>query len=269
MGDSFQRDHFQRDGGIPLHHQLSAILRSNITSGHYAFGALLPGETTLMTLYGVSRATVRRALLSIEAEGLVRRQQGKGTIVCWQPLPLASAEARARVQNIAKTYAGTRVEVLDQGEVLPPDEVAQSLGLEAGQRVHRVERLRWAGDLPLWHHTNYLPLPLAEALGHKALAADPLIVAMGRAGQVVARAEDRIGALLADSHMSGHLLVPLGAALTEVSRTLMSDSHERLAFQKILIVPERHKLQLVVDTSRQSPARAVDEAGAFAEFLNQ
>ena len=267
MGDSFQRDHFQRDGGIPLHHQLSAILRSNITSGQYGFGALLPGETTLMTLYGVSRATVRRALLSIEAEGLVRRQQGKGTVVCWQPLPLASAEARAR--NVARTYAGTRVEVLDKGEVLAPAVVARALGLEPGQRVYRVDRLRWAGDLPLWHLTNYLSLALAEALGEKALEADPLIVALGRRGHTVRRAEDRIGALLADSHMSGHLRVPLGAALTEVSRTLMSDSHERLAFQKILIVPERHKLQLVVDTSKQSPARAVDEAGAFAEFLNQ
>lgn len=262
-------DGFQRDQGIPLHHQLSGILRSNITSGRYAFGVLLPGETTLMTHYGVSRATVRRALLSIEAEGLVRRQQGKGTQVCWQPLPLASAERRARSEGSERIYAGTRVRVLDQGAVLASAEVAEELGLDAGERVYRIERLRLAGLLPLWHLTNYLPLEIAEALGAGALEASALVAALDRSGRMVDRAEDRIGAVLADSRLSGHLRLPLGAALTEVSRVLVTSKGDRLAFQKILIVPERHKLRLVVDTRNPGPDQALDEAGIFAEFLNQ
>ena len=63
--------------------------------------------------------------------------------------------------------------------------------------------------------------------------------------------------------------MPPGAALTEVSRTLICDTHDRIALQKILIVPERHKLQLVVDTRKASPEHAGDEAGTFAEFLLQ
>lgn len=43
--------------------------------------AQLPSEADLAGLLGVSRATLRTALLSLQKEGLVRRRQGRGTFV--------------------------------------------------------------------------------------------------------------------------------------------------------------------------------------------
>ena len=43
--------------------------------------AAIPSERELMATYGVSRATVRKAIESLVADGLLHRIHGKGTFV--------------------------------------------------------------------------------------------------------------------------------------------------------------------------------------------
>ncbi len=56
-------------------------LRSSIMRKEYAPGWKLPGYTTLAVQFGVSPVTVRQALAILSEEGLVDRQQGRGTFV--------------------------------------------------------------------------------------------------------------------------------------------------------------------------------------------
>ena len=70
-----------RDKAIPLYYQLETILRRKILSGDYKPDTPLPSEDMLAEEYQVSRITVRQALASLEQDGLVLRQRGKGTFV--------------------------------------------------------------------------------------------------------------------------------------------------------------------------------------------
>lgn len=56
-------------------------LRTRILSGELAPGTLLPGERDLAGELGVSRLTLRSALVRLQAEGLVRPVHGSGTRV--------------------------------------------------------------------------------------------------------------------------------------------------------------------------------------------
>jgi DNA-binding transcriptional regulator YhcF (GntR family) len=56
-------------------------LRSKIVSGHWAVGARIPSHTELAQEYGVAPLTVRHALSVLEKDGLISRQQGRGTFV--------------------------------------------------------------------------------------------------------------------------------------------------------------------------------------------
>jgi GntR family transcriptional regulator len=58
---------------------LAANLRAAIARGDFARGERLPTEAELSRDYGVSRQTVRRALLDLVSEGLVYRVRGRGT----------------------------------------------------------------------------------------------------------------------------------------------------------------------------------------------
>lgn len=64
-----------------LYLNLAAILRQQVQAGDWAPGARLPTIAALSSRYGVAAVTVRQAIAVLEAEGVLRRQQGVGTFV--------------------------------------------------------------------------------------------------------------------------------------------------------------------------------------------
>jgi GntR family transcriptional regulator of arabinose operon len=64
---------------------LRNALLDSLQDGSLKVGDRLPSEPELIAKYGVSRATVREAIISLEQEGWLRRLQGKGTFVSERP----------------------------------------------------------------------------------------------------------------------------------------------------------------------------------------
>jgi LacI family transcriptional regulator len=63
------------------HQEIYQAVRREIASGKYRDGERLPTELELVKRFQVSRPTVARALLDLEAEGLLTRRAGAGTFV--------------------------------------------------------------------------------------------------------------------------------------------------------------------------------------------
>jgi GntR family transcriptional repressor for pyruvate dehydrogenase complex len=57
-------------------------LKGMISSGEWKPGDKIPAETELAETMGVSRVSIRAALQKLSSLGLVKRKQGRGTIVC-------------------------------------------------------------------------------------------------------------------------------------------------------------------------------------------
>ena len=66
---------------LPLYYQLYRTLFRDIQKGRLVVGQSLPPERKLAALHGVSRITVVKALDLLEREGVIDRQQGRGTFV--------------------------------------------------------------------------------------------------------------------------------------------------------------------------------------------
>lgn len=64
-----------------LYRQVADQLKQLIDSGEYAIGARLPTERELAQQFGLSRPTVREALIALEVEGRVRIRVGSGIYV--------------------------------------------------------------------------------------------------------------------------------------------------------------------------------------------
>jgi GntR family galactonate operon transcriptional repressor len=86
-----------------LHRDAVDVLLTNIVSGQYAAGTLLPKETSLVEEFNISRGTVREALRALEERGVVRVTHGRGARVQpteeWNVLDPVVASAIARGRN--------------------------------------------------------------------------------------------------------------------------------------------------------------------------
>jgi DNA-binding GntR family transcriptional regulator len=65
----------------PLHARLAETLAARIHEGHWAVGVTLPPEVTLCAEFGVSRQTMRHAMMALSERGLIVRRRGAGTRV--------------------------------------------------------------------------------------------------------------------------------------------------------------------------------------------
>jgi DNA-binding FadR family transcriptional regulator len=68
-----------------LYRQIAEQLRGLIENGEYPVGGRLPSERELADSLGVSRPSVREALIALEVEGLVRINVGSGIYVLGTP----------------------------------------------------------------------------------------------------------------------------------------------------------------------------------------
>ena len=66
---------------LPLYYQIKNIIREMIENEELKPGEMIPAERELCEIQGVSRMTVNKAIMDLVNEGIVYREQGKGTFV--------------------------------------------------------------------------------------------------------------------------------------------------------------------------------------------
>lgn len=91
-----------------LYRQIANAIVESIQRGEFAPGAALPPERELAKLLGVSRSSVREALIALEMTGWVDIRTGNG-VFAMQPLPSAStpaAEADYSLEDLLQARLG-------------------------------------------------------------------------------------------------------------------------------------------------------------------
>jgi GntR family transcriptional regulator len=221
-----------RQPGVALHHQISTLIEDMVASGRLRDGDQLPTEEDLRGQYGVSRVTVRRALQSLEARGLLKRQQGRGTYVSapFAPLPLPMP-MNAFLETMAERRSRSKPTVKEFGFVPAPTEVAVALQMREGDTVLKVVRLRVTGRTPILHSVVYLK----EAVGRLFTKSDfgrlSLTELLQEKGIRYARIEMLTRATLADTALAKLLDVSLGSALVDVMRIGYATDDRPFEFQ--------------------------------------
>lgn len=149
----------RRRTGATLWQQIGEILARDIASGSYRTGQLLPAEPALMERFGVSRSTVRRAVAELEAQGLVRVEQGRGTFVHEDGRINYPISERTRFSQ-ALIAAGFEpsAETLSEEQILAADHVAAALRLAPGESVYHLVRLSSADGRPVSVGDVYYPV---------------------------------------------------------------------------------------------------------------
>lgn len=148
-----------QDGPLPLYHQLEQDLLARIDGGEFQPGAPLPTEERICEQYGVSRITVRRALESLFAHGLIIRRRGVGSFVAERGRSVRSVHLSGSLDDFLTTAGALEVEVLSLGSLEPPADVREALELSAEDReVMRLELTSSLDGAPVIYSEIYFPV---------------------------------------------------------------------------------------------------------------
>jgi len=245
----------QNDDPLPLYFQLQRSLKLQIEDGTYAPGAALPTEAQLCKAYGVSRITVGKALDGLVAAGAIVRRRGVGTFVSADPLPAKSVglvgsldEMLARAKNLTRSLMGVT-------DVVPPDDVAAALELEAGVKVKRLEALFHSGDEPYSYSHSYVRRDLGERiLADRSIAGLPTARAVEAvSGKSIGRAEQTVDPIIASQRIADHLSLKRGAPILRVCRTYFVETDETVLVVNAWYHPQRYRyrIQLLAGGGKQ------------------
>lgn len=149
--------------------EIAAALAARIHSGEISSGTRLPSETELARSMGVSRNTVREAISVLREQGLTATKQGIGTFTLDPskdthfPVDVGIEHLTSTTEMISRAghKAGTRDYQLVTGPGDP--RVRQQLQLAQDERVHCIERVRTADDLPVILCRDYISVALVPA----------------------------------------------------------------------------------------------------------
>ena len=198
------------DGPRPKHVQLSDVL-AELATRELGPDTAIPSERELMTTYDVSRATVRKAIDSLVAGGLLHRIQGKGTFVA-RPriesrLHLASFSDDMRRRGLTPS---TRLMLVD--EERPPAEVVRALRLGRGT-AWRIDRVRLADGQPMAIEQGWYPRALLPDLDTEDLTGSLYTLFASRYGLVIDAAEQTVWGEAAEGATARRLEAPVHTPL--------------------------------------------------------
>ncbi|MFI2237118.1 GntR family transcriptional regulator [Streptomyces chrestomyceticus] len=155
-----------------LHERIAADLRDEIMNGDLAPGARLPSTAQLKERFGASNATVQKALLLLKDEQLVVGRAGASVTVREHRQRTMRPAAYMAPADTGKPYRwlteaarpGERAHsrLLEVGEVAPPADVAEAMGLPEGGTAVLRRQVLCVGDEPAELVASYYPVEIAR-----------------------------------------------------------------------------------------------------------
>jgi DNA-binding GntR family transcriptional regulator len=243
---------------IPLWLQLKHALRDLITFD-LGSGDRIATEAELCAHYRLSRITVRQAVTSLVDEGLLHRQQGRGTFV-------RLARRDAPMSNPGHFLASAFDDVppgairLHAAETVPaPNWVASRLGIPADSPVHKLRRVLDRDGAPAAIRTCFVPAALAPDLLGAELEGPLHLVLEQVFGLVAREAQERMEVIRADAFRAGLLGIAAHEPLVLTERVAYDTVGQAIECARTYYRADSFSF---TRTLRRGEVRAVRAAGA-------
>jgi GntR family transcriptional regulator len=166
--------HLLKASPVPLWSQIRAAILSKIVTKAWEPDTQLPAETAIANALDVSRATVRKALESLERDGLIIRTRGRGSFVAPGTTTEIGFPPLGFYQRMTARGHKVRSKVLYLEKTHPTVEEVEGLQLRADDYVLHLRRLRYLDGDPVLISSNHLVYELCQGIEDEDLSSGSL-----------------------------------------------------------------------------------------------
>jgi GntR family transcriptional regulator len=244
----------------PLYQELTEWIREEIIAGHIKVGERIPTEPQLCEQRGVSRTTVRLAVGSLVQEGVLDRQQGRGTFVVSVP---TRSHPRPIETELPSDHRFTHISLNWAAATF---EHAAVFGLAANERLFSLVRLWMDGDDPVAIKRYYAPARLLDAqppCDHEIEGA-PFDAILSTRGVRVAVANVMVQPMQLGEQEAKLLVVEPGSLTLFVQRVGFNEDGKAVRTSETIVRPDKARLFWTVRESRGEKSRS--DAPSFSQW---
>jgi GntR family transcriptional regulator len=213
-----------------------------ISENRPTIGTLLPPESHFVSQLGISRGTLREAMRVLEEEGVIRRKQGIGTLIC-DPHNLIRSTLDIN-ESVSEMILGkglkpgskeTRIETVRAGE-----ELAEKLDLKSNDAVISLTRVRTADGIPVAYTIDFLPSALVPETFSREFKAGSLYTYMEeQLGLELTNSMLQIQPVKAPKSIARSLDIDQGSLLMLLKQTDTNTINEPILYSEEYFVVDR------------------------------
>lgn len=212
-----------KKGPIPLYYQLERALRKRILTRKISPSSRFPTERQLCEEFRVSRITVRQALMIMENQGLVSREQGRGTFVAKKDGARISYDLYGYADDLFFLGEQSGLKLNGKKLIKADSQVAHDMGMEEGDDIYLFEGVRLFGG----NHTAFFQAYLPKEIGAKIPLGElntPFLISAGKQVSLgmVKKAHQTITAAIANKRLASVIKLRVGHPLLVIKRIYFS-----------------------------------------------
>lgn len=230
---------------MPKYYLIRSILMARLQREGVP-GARLPAETELCREFGTSRITVQQALRLLEKEGLIRREQGRGTFYIGEP-PVAEAKLSGILDSVMKFREDARTRVVAKKLIAATPRLARRLQIPVESPIVSIDRVAVLDDHPVLYTTAFIPQSIGGALlddDEELTLRTVASILQDKYGIELTSVQQTIAATLADPAFAAPLGVEVGEPVLEVERVYFGTDGQPVNFSISFYRTDRYRFEI-------------------------
>ena len=232
------------NSGSFVYEQTQQSILDLIERKNYVAGDRIPSERDLAERCGVHRATVRRALENLIELGILEKRGTSGTYIPAPVVrrPISRTALSHSISEIVRECGGEPGgKLLFFEENLASPRLSERLGVEVGEPLFAIKRLRTVTDLPFCLETTWIPCRLVPDLIADDVLGNTSFYSLlnDRYGIEIGTSEATIHSATIGSKDAGLLNMRTGEAALVVNSVTSDKSGRKVEYLSSLNHPKR------------------------------
>ncbi|HYF83691.1 MAG TPA: GntR family transcriptional regulator [Clostridia bacterium] len=236
-----------KNSPLPLYYQLKDIICDLIENEELKPNDPIPPERELCEYHGVSRMTVNKAITNLVNEGLLYREQGKGTFVAKPKEGYQLSKLLSFTEDMKAKGLQVDTRIISFHKKSATKKIQKVLNLLEKEEVFEIKRLRLIAGEPYAIETAYLPVSLCEDLTMEKLDKKSLYdILLSEYGLKMDYAHQTIEAVILDEYESEILQVQEKSIALMFSRKTYLEGDRPMELTKAVYRGDKYKFEVVL-----------------------